>query len=145
PPPPVAVAPPEASSPLDPAKLFQGEAPGQRPPAQTPRELPKVVRSAGPEKGRSRPGTFQKPAPPGMSVTAPPPPPAPTFAAGPAGETPEAQLARLSALYARLQKADHFAALGLDRKAATSAEAKRAFFALAKELHPDTVTDVTQT
>jgi tetratricopeptide (TPR) repeat protein len=79
------------------------------------------------------------------AAEAPPPPAGPTLATGPAGETPEAQLKRLSALFVRLQKADHFAALGLDRKATTTAEAKRAFFALAKELHPDTVTDATQT
>jgi len=33
--------------------------------------------------------------------------------------------------------------LGLDRKTATPAETKRNFFVLAKELHPDTVTDTT--
>lgn len=150
PPPAAAAPPPEASPPLDPATLFQGAPPAPRPQATTPRELPKVVRPGASDKGR-RPGTFQKPAPPVMSVTArpaaeaPPPPQGPTLATGPVGETPEAQLKRLSGLFVRLQKADHFAALGLDRKATTTAEAKRAFFALAKELHPDTVTDATQT
>ncbi|HVI23971.1 MAG TPA: DnaJ domain-containing protein, partial [Myxococcales bacterium] len=70
--------------------------------------------------------------------------PAPTFAAGPAGETPQAQLVRLRALLDRLEKASHFEALGLDRKATTAADVKRAFVLLARDLHPDTVTDPSQ-
>ena len=53
-------------------------------------------------------------------------------------------LARLQALEARLKKADHFGALGLDRKALSAGEAKRNFFVLARELHPDTVSDPAQ-
>jgi len=60
--------------------------------------------------------------------------PPPTFAQPPPDETPDAALQRLAAV-------DHFAALGMERKSASAAEAKRNFFALAKELHPDTVTD----
>jgi tetratricopeptide (TPR) repeat protein len=70
--------------------------------------------------------------------------PAPTIAAGPAGETPQAQLARLQALLERLEKATHFESLGLDRKATTAADVKRAFVLLARDLHPDTVTDPSQ-
>ncbi len=71
--------------------------------------------------------------------------PPPAFAESPQGETPEAMLARLEALALRLKKGDHFAALGLDRKAMAPGEAKRNFLVLAKELHPDTVTDPGQT
>ena len=53
-------------------------------------------------------------------------------------------LARLRTLLLRLQKADHFEALGLNRKALSPGETKRNFFALAKELHPDTVSDPAQ-
>jgi tetratricopeptide (TPR) repeat protein len=70
--------------------------------------------------------------------------PAPTFAAGPVGETPQAQLVRLRALLERLEKATHFEALGLDRKATTAVDVKRAFVLLARDLHPDTVTDANQ-
>jgi len=44
----------------------------------------------------------------------------------------------------KLAKADHFVVLGMERKTASAAEAKRNFFVLAKELHPDTVTDTAQ-
>jgi len=79
-----------------------------------------------------------KPAAPAISR------PPPTFAQGPDGESVEAMLARLSALWERLSQADHFEALGLDRKTASPAETKRSFFVLAKELHPDTVSDPAQ-
>src|SRR5207248_7464129 len=74
---------------------------------------------------------------PPAQVTRPPP----TFAQGPAGESPNLAKARLTALLEKLLKSDHFEALGMERKTATSAEAKRNFFVLAKELHPDTVSD----
>jgi tetratricopeptide (TPR) repeat protein len=70
--------------------------------------------------------------------------PAPTIAMGPPGETPEAQLARLRVLLERLEKATHFEALGIERKAATSVDVKRAFVLLARDLHPDTVADPAQ-
>jgi curved DNA-binding protein CbpA len=63
---------------------------------------------------------------------------------GPPGETPEAQLARLRVLLERLEKATHFEALGIERKAATSVDVKRAFVLLARDLHPDTVADPAQ-
>ena len=53
-------------------------------------------------------------------------------------------LQRLSALWERLSQLNHFEALGLERKSATPAETKRNFFVLAKELHPDTVTNPDQ-
>ena len=55
-------------------------------------------------------------------------------------ETPQAQLKRLFALRDRIAKADHFEALGLTRKT-NAAEVKRTFFSIAREVHPDTVTD----
>ena len=63
---------------------------------------------------------------------------------GPAGETPGAQVVRLRALLERLEKASHYEALGVDRKAATAADVKRSFVLLARDLHPDTVTDPAQ-
>jgi len=53
-------------------------------------------------------------------------------------------LNRLSVLWERVSQLDHFGALGMERKSATPAEAKRNFFVLAKEFHPDTVTDPAQ-
>jgi hypothetical protein len=123
-------------------------------PAPAPqRELPKTSREPPPAASAPpRPA-----APPVMKAAPPARPPAapakaaapvlsrppPTFAQGPEDESPEAALDRLSALWERLAKADHFEVLGLDRKTATPAETKRNFFVLAKELHPDTVTDTT--
>jgi hypothetical protein len=112
---------------------------------------------AAPKINREPPRPAPRPAaPPVMKATAPPHPvppkpaaptisrPAPTFAQGPANEEPEAMLNRLSGLWERLSQMNHFEALGMERKSATPAEAKRNFFVLAKELHPDTVTDPAQ-
>jgi DnaJ domain len=101
---------------------------GSSPPRQTP------LRGTPPVGGSSR----QTPAP------AKPAGPVRTFATPPPNETPEAQLARLRGLLERLEKGTHFDALGLDRKTA-AAEVKKAFVLLARELHPDTVTDPAQT
>lgn len=111
------------------------------------RELPKTAREVGratPPKRPAAPPPVMKSAPPVMQAAkpaAPPMKPPPTWAQGPANETPAAQLKRLSALLEKLTAADHFEAIGIERKSATAAEAKRNFFVLAKELHPDTVTD----
>ncbi len=107
------------------------------------RELPKIARPPPPgwTGAASTKAAPAKPANAPSAVSRPPP----LFAASPQSETPSAMLARLQALLARLQKADHFEALGLDRKAMSPGEAKRNFFVLAKELHPDTVTDPSQT
>ena len=136
-------APPQPSAP-QPAATPQPAKPAAAPP------LPKTTREA------SR-LPAQRPAPPVMKAAAPvlqatpakPAAPAisrppPTFAQAPDGESVEAMLARLSALWERLSQADHFEALGLDRKTASPAETKRNFFVLAKELHPDTVSDPAQ-
>ena len=151
-------APPPQPKPAAPAKA---PAPPPKAPAAAPpaRELPKTVRDA------PRPGTAArpagppgaKPAPPVMKATAAPvmqpvaaPKPAvamrppPTFAQAPADETPDAALVRLRALWERLSAANHFEVLGMERKSASAAETKRNFFVLAKELHPDTVTDPAQ-
>ena len=125
--------------------------PPQPPPpaAAPPRELPKTSREpppAAPHRPAAPP--VVKAAPPVRPAAAPAKPaapvvsrPPPTFAQGPENESPESALERLSALWERLAKADHFEVLGLDRKTANPAETKRNFFVLAKELHPDTVTD----
>jgi tetratricopeptide (TPR) repeat protein len=112
------------------------------------RELPKTAREVGrapPPKRPAAPPPVMKSAPPVMQAAvkpaAAPMRPPPTWAQGPANETPAAQLARLSALLEKLTAADHFEAIGVERKGATAAEAKRNFFVLAKELHPDTVAD----
>jgi len=130
-----------------------GPAPAPPPPkpaaapaaAAPPRELPRTTREAP----RPAAAAQRSAAPPVLKPAAPPPKPAPiavmrpqpTFAQAPADETPEAALQRLSSLWDRLASADHFEVLGLDRKSASAAESKRNFFVLAKELHPDTVTD----
>jgi len=138
--------PPEAAKP-EPAP--PKPAPAAAPPPQA-RPLPTAVREAPKPAAAPRPS-----APPVMKAAAPaaaaPKPaapavsrPPPTFAQGPANETPEDAVKRLSALWERLSAANHFEALGMERKAASAAEAKRNFFVLAKELHPDTVTDPAQ-
>ncbi|MFL5371447.1 MAG: DUF4388 domain-containing protein [Myxococcales bacterium] len=147
PPPPIPT--PVADAPLPPRP--QPAAPRPTPSAGAPNPPPRpppiaVARVA------SKP-TPATPTPAASRPVAPSPPsrptpvsmkPAPTFAAGPAGETPQAQLVRLRALLDRLEKASHFEALGLDRKATTVADVKRAFVLLARDLHPDTVTDPSQ-
>ena len=115
--------------------------------AERVRELPKTVREAPP---RASAAPVTKSAPPVMHAAptavkpAAPMGPPPTYAQPPAGETPEQAVPRLAALAEKLAKADHFEVLGMDRKTASSAEVKRNFFVLAKELHPDTVTDPAQ-
>src|SRR5437868_2415329 len=114
------------------------------------RMTPKVVipvppAAAGAPRSTPLRGTTPVPGSTGKTpVPARPPVPVRTFAMGPAGETPEAQLARLRGLLARLEKGTHFDALGLDRKS-TPTEVKKAFVLLARDLHPDTVTDPAQT
>ncbi len=142
-----AVKPVPPAKPVQPAKPSAEEAAAPPP----PRTLPKTTREAP---RQAAPAASRPPVPPVMKPTAPPAPkpvvapvisrPPPTFAQPPPDEPPEAARARLSALWERLTAADHFEALGVDRKSASPAEAKRNFFALAKELHPDTVTDPSQ-
>jgi tetratricopeptide (TPR) repeat protein len=121
------------------------------------RELPKTVREA-PPRAAAPPGMKSAPpvmhaatsavkpaaAPPAVKPAAAPLPPPPTYAQTPARETPEQAIQRLTAVVEKLAKADHFVVLGMERKTASAAEAKRNFFVLAKELHPDTVTDTAQ-
>ncbi|HYY53521.1 MAG TPA: DnaJ domain-containing protein [Myxococcales bacterium] len=141
-PPPAKTAPPAEPviAPPPPAKPAATAAPAtpkinREPPRPAPRPAaPPVMKAAAP----SQPAP-PKPAAPAISR------PAPTFAQGPANESAEAMLKRLAALWERLSQLDHFEALGMERKSATAAEAKRNFFVLAKELHPDTVTDPAQT
>ena len=110
------------------------------PPAPKPPPVaaPRPAAAARPTPARGS-APVARPAPP------PPKPAAPsrTYATPPADETPQAQLARLRAVVTRLEKGTHFEALGLDRKA-PPAEVKKAFVLLARDLHPDTVTDPSQ-
>ena len=131
--------PPVVEAPKPPDNAGRAPAASAVPPK---RELPRTVRPP-PTQQRSAPPVM-KSAPPVMQQSQPPAPPLrppPTFVNPPAGETPQAAVQRLSALLERLVAADHFEALGMERKSASSAEAKRNFFVLAKELHPDTVSD----
>jgi len=141
---------PEEEEPTTDPELPKIEAPKDLPRnaerAPQHRELPKVARDS--QRTRAAAPPVMKSAPPVLHpqkpAAAPPPPiarPPPTFAQGPEGESPQAAVKRLTALSEKLVKADHFEALGLERKTATAAEAKRNFFVLAKELHPDTVSD----
>jgi hypothetical protein len=94
---------------------------------------------------RKTPGRGNQPIPPSTGRTpVPVRPPVRTYASPPPGETPGAQLARLRGVLDRLEKGTHFDALGLDHKT-TAADVKKAFVLLARDLHPDTVTDPSQT
>jgi hypothetical protein len=122
PPPPVAVAPPAPAA-------------GPTPPASASAR-PAAVKRPTPARG-SAPVAKPPPAPPKPAA------PSRTYATPPPDETPQAQLARLRGVLGRLEKGTHFEALGLDRKA-TPADVKKAFVLLARDLHPDTVTDPSQ-
>jgi hypothetical protein len=135
---------PEQKAPASPEKTAAPAQPAKAPAAPAPKPARDAPRPPAP-----------RPAPPVMKATAPPqaPPkpaapaisrPPPTFAQGPANESPEAMLQRLSSLWERVSQMNHFEALGMERKLASAAEAKRNFFVLARELHPDTVTDPAQ-
>jgi DnaJ-like protein/uncharacterized protein DUF4388 len=131
---PVAVAPSAPPAP-PPAAAAAAPVPQRPPPPQAPARAP----ASRPQPTPPRASTPAKPAPP------PPKPAAParTYATPPPDETPQAQVARLGGILARLEKGTHFEALGLDKKAG-AAEVKKAFVLLARDLHPDTVTDPTQ-
>ena len=140
-PPPAAKAVPPAEPVIPPPPQPAKAAAAPPPPApkinrQPPRAAPRPA--APPVMKAVSPPTPAKPAAPAVSR------PPPTFAQGPANEPPEAMLQRLSALWERLSQLNHFEALGLERKSTTPAETKRNFFVLAKELHPDTVTNPDQ-
>jgi hypothetical protein len=148
----------EAAAAAPPPPPPQAEKPAQAPqPAARP--LPKTTREA--PRPAAAPPPPRPAAPPVMKPVAPVPPkpaappaaksaapavtrPPPTFAQPPANESLDEQRVRLGQLWERLAAADHYQALGMERKSASVAEAKRNFFVLAKELHPDTVTDPAQ-
>jgi len=133
-----------AIAPTGPKKPPQRELPksarevGRQAPPGAQREIPKVAKAPpvmhASQKPSVTPAAVKAIAP---QISRPPP----TWAGGPDRETPQAMEQRLGDLFARLEKADHFEALGMERKSASAAEAKRNFFILAKELHPDTVVD----
>ncbi|MFL5309172.1 MAG: DnaJ domain-containing protein [Myxococcales bacterium] len=110
------------------------------PPAAKPSPVPPPRPAAA-----ARPTPARGSAAVARPAQAPPKPAAPTrtYATPPPDEMPQAQLARLRGIVARLEKGTHFEALGLDKRA-TAADVKKAFVLLARELHPDTVTDPSQ-
>src|SRR5882672_1054843 len=128
-------APPPAPAPEPEPAVRAAPPPAPKPPPAAP---PRPAAAARPTPARGA-APVARPAPP------PPKPAAPTrtYATPPLDETPQAQLARLRGVVARLEKGTHFEALGLDRKA-TPTEVKKAFVLLARDLHPDTVTDPSQ-
>jgi DnaJ domain len=137
PPPPAAAPPPPAPAPRP--------TPANGSAAARPAPAPRPTPTNGSAAAAARPTPLRGSAP---VAKAPPPPPKPaapsrTYAAPPPDETPQAQLARLRGLVARLEKGTHYEALGLDKKA-TAADVKKAFVLLARDLHPDTVTDPSQ-
>jgi hypothetical protein len=112
----------------------------------TPAAVPKVAAN-GAAAPRTTPARGSSPVRAGSNPTPlsnKPVAPARSYATPPANETPEGQLTRLRGVLARLEKGTHFDALGLDRKA-TASDVKKAFVLLARELHPDTVTEASQT
>jgi hypothetical protein len=129
-----ASAPAAAAAPVATAPAAVPPTPVPQPPAPKPVAAPKP-----PPKTAAPP----RPAPAPPKPAAPAPRPIANFAAGPAGETPQAALVRLRGLVDKIEKGTHYEALGLDKKA-TSADVKRAFVLLARDLHPDTVTDPAQ-
>ncbi|HEY2030275.1 MAG TPA: DnaJ domain-containing protein [Myxococcales bacterium] len=144
---------PKAAAPKGaaPRELPRIARPGRPPEAGARADAPPVMKAGTAGAGAGGQGVVKRGAEPPPS--APPSPskpaaapiaanrPPPVFASAPAGESSGQALLRLSALLERLDKADHFEALGVARQGATAAEARRNFFVLAKELHPDTVTN----
>jgi hypothetical protein len=118
-----------------PPKIAPAAAKAVAPPGAQP--VPQPV--APPIRPQSKPTPS---APPAVAAPRPALDPAglPSQLIGQPGESSDQQAARLAPLVARLEKATHFEVLGLDRKAA-SGDVRRAFFQLARELHPDTVGD----
>jgi hypothetical protein len=113
-------------------------APAAKPPAAQPPAAPATAKPPAPAPA---------PAPPRAAAAAPrppPPPPAPVAAPPPAPPPatpkprPHVDLATLRAFHEKLQGKDHFEVLGVKRDAAL-AQAKVAYFQLAKVYHPDTV------
>lgn len=150
--PPPAPEPPARSEPLPQApragKVItppHGSSPAPKPLPQITRPPPPPARPTQPPPAAARtappPARQAQPTPPPVSRPPAGPPVNSTLdVSPPANETPAAQLARLQALAQKLEKATHFEALGLERKA-SAADVKRTFFVLARELHPDTVSD----
>jgi len=132
---PASAAPPPPPAPAAAPEPQAAPPPAAAKPLPTP---PRPVAAARPTPGRGS-------APIAKAAPLPPKPAAPsrTYATPPVDETPQAQLARLRGVVTRLETGTHFEALGLDRKA-TPAEVKKAFVLLARDLHPDTVTDPSQ-
>jgi hypothetical protein len=112
----------------------------------TPTAVPKLSRNGAaaprttPARGSAPVRAQGTPTPAAIKPVAP----TRTYATPLPNENPEAQLVRLRSVLARLEKGTHYDALGLDRKA-TASDVKKAFVLLARDLHPDTVTDASQT
>src|SRR5262249_7054693 len=135
---PASAAPPPPAAGPPPPPAPAAAAPAR--PAPAPRPPPPNGSAAS-----ARPTPPRGSAPVARAAPPPPKPAAPSrnYATPPPDETPQAQLARLRGIVARLEKGTHYEALGLDKKAA-AADVKKAFVLLARELHPDTVTDPAQ-
>ncbi len=127
-PPPPSVAPVASASPAQPAPSA----------ATPPTAAPKPVAAAAKPTAAAA-----KPAPKAAAAKAPPPktavaPPKAAPAAPVAALTPEAELKELKARLEKLPNENFFQILGLP-ETADSAAVKTAYFALAKQYHPDTV------
>jgi len=109
----------------------------RRPPPPRPRPAPPPVMRAAPTPETA--GGCPKAAAPVLSR------PPPTFAQGPENESPDAALTVFQRSGSGWPKPTISRCWAWIGRPATPAETKRNFFVLAKELHPDTVTDTTLT
>src|SRR5207248_3718590 len=110
---PASAAPPPPPPPQPPAAAPEPQA-APPPPAVKPSPAPPPRPAAA-----ARP-TPARGSPPVVRLAQPPPRPAAptrTYATAPPDETPQAQLARLRAIVARLEQGTHFEALGVDKRA----------------------------
>jgi curved DNA-binding protein CbpA len=129
---------PPATTP-PPAPAARPESPA-RPPAPPPAAASAAKPAAAPRPAPAKaPAAGAKAAPPAQAKAAPPrAQPAPAPAGGPSRRTASLELPALDALHATLEKADHFAALGV-KPDASPAQVKASYFSLAKSYHPDAV------
>lgn len=101
------------------------------PATAAPSPAPRAPSPAGPRPAAppAAPKAAARPAPAAKAAPSAP---------APARRAPVLELSALDALHAGIEKADHFAALGVKRDA-TPAQVKAAYFALAKAYHPDAI------
>jgi tetratricopeptide (TPR) repeat protein len=138
----VAYAAPPAA-PAQPAAAAPSAQPAAAPRPVAPKPPPVVSKPPAPSRPAVPPAPVRSnPPAPAPKPVAPPKPPAPGSLAAllraRENEAEADQAVRLQEALTRSDESTHFELLGLDRKA-TGAEVKKAFFVLARELHPDTV------